>query len=233
MGPEQLDEQLLATLEDGVMSRAERRSLRDVLTAAGPDQAARARWRARAFDIAREALDEHGGVPVLEWIENVVKSIEWAGRAEVTASQVAGRSEAVFSPGDACRMTIGNLLRDAEQSADICVFTITDDRISEAIIGAKRRGVTVRLISDNDKAHDLGSDVERLGKVGVAVRVDRTDAHMHHKVAVFDRKVLLTGSYNWTRSAASENQENLIVTEAPGLVRSFAAEFDKLWAAFG
>ena len=56
---------------------------------------------------------------------------------------------------------------------------------------------------------------------------------MHHKFAVFDRKVLLTGSYNWTRSAASENQENLIVTEAPGLVRSFAAEFDKLWAAFG
>lgn len=43
---------------------------------------------------------------------------------------------------------------------------------------------------------------------------------------------LATGSYNWTRSAASSNQENLIVTSHPPLVRDFAAEFERLWDAF-
>jgi phosphatidylserine/phosphatidylglycerophosphate/cardiolipin synthase-like enzyme len=55
---------------------------------------------------------------------------------------------------------------------------------------------------------------------------------MHHKFAVFDRRSVLTGSYNWTRSAFRANQENTILTEDPTLVRLFEGEFERLWRRF-
>ena len=52
---------------------------------------------------------------------------------------------------------------------------------------------------------------------------------MHHKFALFDGTVLLTGSYNWTRSAAAQNNENLIVTNDHRLATAFSSLFDRLW----
>ena len=80
---------------------------------------------------------------------------------------------------------------------------------------------------------DLGSDVARLARSGVSVRFDHSDAHMHHKFAVFDRRLLLTGSFNWTRSASSENHENIVLTSDARLVGAFSREFEALWEAFG
>ena len=34
---------------------------------------------------------------------------------------------------------------------DICVFTITCDEITAAVLGAHKRGVRVRIITDNDQ----------------------------------------------------------------------------------
>ena len=89
----------------------------------------------------------------------------------------------------------------------------------------------MRVVTDNDKAADLGSDVAELAAAGVPVRVDRTPFHMHHKFALFDDARLLAGSYNWTRGAAEQNEESLIDTGDPGLLRAFAGQFAKLWEA--
>ncbi len=88
----------------------------------------------------------------------------------------------------------------------------------------------IRIITDDDKAGDLGSDVDRLASLGIETRQDRTDRHMHHKFAIFDQSTLLTGSYNWTRGAADRNLENFIVTADPRLLRAFSREFDRLWS---
>jgi len=94
---------------------------------------------------------------------------------------------------------------------------------------AHERGVKLRILSDNDKANDFGSDIDRLARAGVAVRIDRTPVHMHHKFGIFDGRLLLTGSYNWTRSAHDENAENNVLTDDPTLVKAFTVEFERLW----
>jgi cardiolipin hydrolase len=101
---------------------------------------------------------------------------------------------------------LAELLAEAAGRVDICVFTITDDRVADQILAAHRRGVAVRIISDDEKAFDEGSDIDRLRHAGVPVRVDSSVHHMHHKFALFDGRRLLTGSYNWTRAAARDNQ---------------------------
>jgi phosphatidylserine/phosphatidylglycerophosphate/cardiolipin synthase-like enzyme len=140
-------------------------------------------------------------------------------------------AESHFSPGDACPQRIARFLGSASRTLDICVFTITDDRITSAILAAHDRGRRVRVVTDDDKAMDPGSDCERLADAGIPVRVDRSPAHMHHKFALADRSTLLTGSYNWTRSAARENEENFLITGDRRFVAAFGRRFETLWEA--
>jgi phosphatidylserine/phosphatidylglycerophosphate/cardiolipin synthase-like enzyme len=92
-----------------------------------------------------------------------------------------------------------------------------------------KKGLEIRIITDNDKMRDLGSDIDRLAKAGIAVKMDNTSNHMHHKFMVVDDRSLLTGSYNWTRSAARYNHENIVLIHETGVVRSFLKEFERLW----
>lgn len=64
------------------------------------------------------------------------------------------------------------------------------------------------------------------------LRIDDSPYHMHHKFALFDANLLLNGSFNWTRSATTSNEENLLVTDHALLVASYRSEFDKLWARY-
>lgn len=190
-----------------------------------PTEQQQAVLRSKAFDIAREQLLTPHAADALHWLEDVVKTI-----SAVTSDEAAQpASEVFFTPADNCPGKIGAMLNNARRSVDICVFTITDDRVSDAIVAAHQRNVLVRIITDSDKAWDAGSDVHRFTRLGVPVRMDHSEYHMHHKFAVFDDSVTLTGSYNWTRGAAQYNSENFLVTHDHHLTVRYRREFDRLW----
>ncbi len=180
--------------------------------------------RNKAFELSYPSIKAGGdeAIKVLNWLERVVKSIQPQQNNPVI------ESEACFSPGSNCRNKIINLLKAARQSIDICVFTISDNKITQAILEAHRRGVVVTIISDNDKANDKGSDIQYLLDKGVHVILDQSPYHMHHKFAIFDNRILLNGSFNWTRSATQVNEENIVVSAEQKLVSRFAGQFGKL-----
>jgi phosphatidylserine/phosphatidylglycerophosphate/cardiolipin synthase-like enzyme len=225
MTPQEIDAWLTRSLADRSLSRNEKQAFHEFVASLRPGSD-RQVIRSRAFEIARAALANPDDHPVLAWLEGVVKALSDHGPDE----RSHGLAEAYFSPGQDCRLAISRYLKHAQRTADICVFTITDDRLTEALFEAHRRAVSVRIVSDDSKADDTGSDVERLRKAGIPVRLDRSPCHMHHKFALLDGKTLLTGSYNWTRGAADENEENLIVSDDPRVVSLFADRFDLLWA---
>ena len=230
MDTAELDRALRTTLEDGQLSRAERQALGELLREQPLDANRRAQLRARAFSLAKERLNpsDSRALEALGWVEEFVKLLAHASEPATSAE-----SRACFSPGDGCLLTILSELSGTRKTADICVFTITDDRIAQAIMAAHQRGVAVRIVTDNDKQYDGGSDVDRLRRAGIALKVDETEHHMHHKFAVLDGATLLNGSYNWTRSASAFNEENLVVTNDAKLVRIFAQQFEKMWDALG
>lgn len=216
---------LEATLADGRLSTDEKRELSAAL--------ARFPWRTdqlsalrnQAFELLRARLDPNTA-PLLAWLEGVAKAIDQARPAPP-----AKPTEVFFSPGPDCKVAIISLLASARATLDLCVFTISDDDITRAIVEAHRRQVVVRFITDDQKRTDSGSDVEQLVRSGISTRVDRTEAHMHHKFAIADGSTLLNGSFNWTRSATRVNEENIVVTTEPAPVRAFKAEFERLWDA--
>ena len=222
-----LDRSLRESAQDFTLDAGEKLELREL----GQQlDAGRIRFlRNRAFDIARDAMrgEPVATLEVLRWLEQVVKTLDAADQAAPVVSS------AYFSPGDTCLRRLCDLMRGCRDTLDICVFTIADDRLTEAILDCHARGVQVRVVSDNDKQHDSGSDIDRLRAQGVQVRVDDAPSHMHHKFALFDGRVLANGSFNWTRSATRDNDENLVVSDDANLVRVFGLQFGKLWQQFG
>lgn len=134
-----------------------------------------------------------------------------------------------FSPSEDCRNAIIKEIKSAKQELRICVFTISDDRITDAILEAHSRNVTITIITDNDKTLDVGSDIGFLSKKGIRIKIDTTSNHMHHKFMIVDGRSVTTGSYNWTNSAAKYNQENIIVTADKAVVSAFSKEYNRLW----
>jgi len=228
MNAAELDALLRQFLVDGKLSDAERKALAKWLDTNVTSEQKRGVARSRVFAAARNAVADPNAAQVIDFLEDVLKVLLPMG-GNATAPSSTAPDEAFFSPGDACLGRIVSRLNGAHRTADLCVFTITDDRISGAILAAHKRGVKVRILTDNDKAFDEGSDIQRFIDAGIPVVVDHTPAHMHHKFAILDRTRLLNGSYNWTRSASSVNQENIIDTGDPTLLASFQREFDSLW----
>jgi phosphatidylserine/phosphatidylglycerophosphate/cardiolipin synthase-like enzyme len=57
---------------------------------------------------------------------------------------------------------------------------------------------------------------------------------MHHKALIVDSRWLVTGSYNWSRSAEENNLENIMTfdvqnTAHANVVKSYLAEFNYIW----
>lgn len=221
-----IDEMLLATLDDTRLTRGERQALAAAFAEMVDGDRDVDVVRGRAFALARSR--HTSGDASLTWLEGIVTVLEGLRRRPVL--EVA--AEAWFSPGDACLDRLLRLIRGATARLDVCVYTVTDDRIAEALLDAHQRRLAIRVISDDVKAGDLGSDVDRLATAGIPVSVDRGPGHMHHKFLLADGRVLAVGSYNWTRSAATENHEDLVVTDHPELVAAFSAEFELLWRRF-
>ena len=224
-----LDDLLRRSLADHKLSGSEKQELTGFALKQIDSDQDRAVARSRVFEVARQAAADEPARQVLSWVEAALKALTPMAAGGPPESP-AGPADAFFSPGDACLRQIVHRFATARRTADVCVFTITDDRITRAILDAHRRGVTVRVVTDNEKAFDLGSDVQQIGAAGVPVKVDRTPFHMHHKFAVFDGARLLNGSYNWTRGAARDNEENLIDTGDPKLVAAFLRQFEDLWS---
>ncbi|XP_018520605.1 mitochondrial cardiolipin hydrolase [Lates calcarifer] len=120
-------------------------------------------------------------------------------------------------------------LLSATSSLDLCVFAFSNMDLCRAVLVLHSRGVTVRVLTDKDYAAITGSQIGVLRKAGICVRCDVGSVYMHHKFAVVDDQLLITGSLNWTLTAVQSNMENVLITKEPELVRPFIKEFHRLW----
>jgi phosphatidylserine/phosphatidylglycerophosphate/cardiolipin synthase-like enzyme len=135
----------------------------------------------------------------------------------------------LFTPKRNCEKLIINLLRESEETVDIAVYAINNDRIVPEIIKTHERGVKVRVLTDRLQAAGKSSRVPELYYVGLNLRVHSQNKIMHNKFAIFDGKYAITGSYNWTNPASDKNDENCLPMDDKEQVDAYAAQFRSLW----
>jgi phosphatidylserine/phosphatidylglycerophosphate/cardiolipin synthase-like enzyme len=148
--------------------------------------------------------------------------------------------QACFSPQGKCSAHIARELEQAKKELLVAVYAFTSDDLAGALVQAKKRGVSVQVILDRE--FDAGSDKSK-GKFFDAQKIpvrriagiksaapDKENGLMHQKFAVIDRKTVFTGSYNWTHSAESLNDENLLLFRDAGpLAEEYRKIFLQMW----
>lgn len=184
------------------------------------DRAERGELKSKLFNEAKRLGQGGDGVKAIRWLENAFDVIE---------KNSFRMHEVLFSPGQDIPENIAFHIARAKKSIDLCVFTISDEQLGRSLKAAHARGIKVRLITDGNKMRDTGSQIKDLARAGVQVKVDNSKYHMHNKFGLIDGRVAFTGSYNWTYTAKTFNQENLVITTNYTIVHAFINEFEQLW----
>jgi len=122
------------------------------------------------------------------------------------------------------------LINQATSTLDVALYSFTDDQLGAAVIRAHQRGVAVRVILEERNANSMGDEAEKQDRENIPLRVDSASGLFHHKFAVIDREIVITGFYNWSDAADDDNFENVVVIECPEIAAAFTQEFERLWA---
>jgi hypothetical protein len=101
----------------------------------------------------------------------------------------------------------------AQQHIYVAVAWFTDDELFQTLLQKQQDGVVVNLVIVKDEINfgDFKLNFNNLVITGGAFHAIEGNL-MHNKFCVIDGRILITGSYNWTRRAATSNMENIVIT---------------------
>ncbi len=134
-----------------------------------------------------------------------------------------------FSPEDDIETIIIKRLRGARRSIHFMAFSFTSNDMGEEIIRAHKRGVKVKGIFEKRGAGTRYSEFVKMKLEGVPVMRDENPYAMHHKVIIIDETIVITGSYNYSKSARIKNDENVIIFDHAGVAMQYLDEFKRLY----
>jgi len=138
--------------------------------------------------------------------------------------------ETYFSPDDGTADQIIAALQDAEKSVFFLAFSFTSDPIAGTLLERAAAGVTVQGVFEESQYHsNIGTEYDNLLAAGLDVRLDGNQRNMHHKVFIIDGETVITGSYNFSRSAEERNDENTLIIHDPGITARYLEEFERIF----
>ena len=135
-----------------------------------------------------------------------------------------------FSPDDGVAASLLDLLSAAQDSIYFMAFSFTSNDLGDAMRARFKDGVDVKGVMETDQIKsNVGTEYDAFLQAGVDVRPDGNDGQMHHKVIIIDRQIVVLGSYNFTNSAETKNDENLLVVYNPEIAAQYLAEFERVY----
>ncbi len=140
------------------------------------------------------------------------------------------RLEVFFSPDDGTLERLIELVQDAQDEILFMAFSFTDDDLAQAILDRASEGVVVAGVFDKSQAlSNTGGEYTHLLENGIDVRLDGNQHGMHHKVIIIDKRIVVTGSYNFSNNARTRNDENTLVIHDPEIAEFYREEFARVW----
>ncbi len=142
--------------------------------------------------------------------------------------------ENYFSPDGGVAEHILPILQGAQKSIRFAAFSFTRDDFSRALIERAQAGVMVQGVYETRQVN-AGSDqsYQQLQQAGLTVLLDGNRYTMHHKFFVVDDQIVITGSYNFSKSAEENNNENVLILHNAEIAAQYIQEFQKVWQAAG
>ncbi|MDY6938371.1 MAG: phospholipase D-like domain-containing protein [Cyanobacteriota bacterium] len=146
--------------------------------------------------------------------------------------------------------TIAQILDRAVNSVDLALFVFSEQSLADVLGERHRDGVEVRSLIDPSFAFREYS--EGLDMLGVALPNSECEYEaqnrpwknpidsvgvprlppgdkLHHKFALIDDAIVISGSHNWSAAANHQNDETLVMVRSPVVAAHFRREFDRLY----
>ncbi|MBW4612440.1 MAG: DUF655 domain-containing protein [Desmonostoc vinosum HA7617-LM4] len=145
---------------------------------------------------------------------------------------------------------IGKTLNSATKSIDMALFVFSEQHLANILEKRHQQSVKIQTLIEPQFAYRSYS--EALDMMGVALSNKckyEVDNHpwqnpitsvgipnlpkgdlLHHKFAVIDNQIVITGSHNWSKAANNNNDETLIVIDNPMVAAHYQREFSRLYA---
>lgn len=121
-----------------------------------------------------------------------------------------------------------SLIMSAENSIDAALYDFDRISVRDALIEARERGVTVRVITDNETY--VGDLIySELEAAGIPVRNDNRSSIMHNKFFIIDGEGVWTGSTNITDNGFTFNHNNSLYLSSVDIAAAYTIEFEEMW----
>jgi phosphatidylserine/phosphatidylglycerophosphate/cardiolipin synthase-like enzyme len=154
-----------------------------------------------------------------------VEKIDEAGQSQERQVEV----ESYFAPEDDTAAAIVENIEDAQHRIRFMTFVFTSEEIADAMIERSQAGVTVQGVMEDRNLGSGYSQYERLRRQVHDVLPDGNPYIMHHKVIIIDDETVITGSYNFTKSAEESNDENVLIIHDPEVAALYVEEFGRVY----
>lgn len=152
----------------------------------------------------------------------LIFALRWLHRRFGTPPHIA----VYHSPKGGCTDAVVQEIHKARKEVLVQAYSFTSKPIAQALIEAKKRGVHVEVLLDKSNEHETYTELDLLKEQGIAPRIDAQHAIAHNKIMLIDRKIVITGSFNFTHQAEAENAENLLIIKGhPELANSYHLSF--------
>ena len=126
-----------------------------------------------------------------------------------------------FSPRGGAQEAIVKAIESAKESIIVQAYSFTSAPIAEALLLAHKRGVKVQAVLDKSQRTEKYSGATFLANAGIPVLIDDAHAIAHNKVIVLDERIVVTGSFNFTKAAEERNAENVIILDSPDMAKLY------------
>ncbi|ACK66867.1 helix-hairpin-helix motif protein [Rippkaea orientalis PCC 8801] len=145
---------------------------------------------------------------------------------------------------------IETTLNRATNSINLALFVFSEQTLVDDLEKKHDQGVEIRALIDPEFV--FRSYSEGLDMLGVALSdncryepnnkpwlnpIDTVGIpnipdgdKLHHKMAVIDQTIVITGSHNWSEAANHQNDETLLIIENPTIAAHYQREFDRLYS---
>lgn len=147
--------------------------------------------------------------------------------AGLIPTQPEPQIQVFFSPKGGCTDAIVKALGKAKTTILIQAYSFTSAPIAKAAVDAHKRGVKVKVILDKSQRTEKYSSADFLAHAQVTVSIDAKHKIAHNKVMIIDSETVITGSFNFSKSAEEENAENLLIIHNSDLAEKYVENWNK------
>ncbi len=138
--------------------------------------------------------------------------------------------EVYFPRADKATARIAEVVGQASRSIHFMAFQFTEGPIADAVVERAAHGVQVRGVFENNGAcagaypRFLSKGTMDLSRWSLG-RIQGLRNFLHHKVFILDGATVVLGSFNFSASADTANDENVLIITDPDIAKAFEDEY--------